>query len=92
MAYDKDFFKAEANRIKGEIDAVVEGDGDLIGYFTDQVYGTTSDGRWIIGHGVYGPWGDILVYPTCVTVCGVDSEPFGRESMRALEEVMQMVA
>ena len=84
-------YKAEADRIKGEIDAVVSGDGDLVGYFTDNVYGTTSDGRWIIGYGVYGPDGNILVCPTCVTVCGVDSAPFNRESMKAMEEVMAMV-
>lgn len=84
-------YKAEADRIKGEIDAVVEGGGDLIDFFTDNVYGSTSDGRWIIGYGVYGPGGNILVCPTCVTVCGVDSAPFDKESMRAMEEVMGMV-
>ena len=84
--------KAEADRIKKEIDGVVENGSDLTEYFTDQVYGTTADGRWIIGYGVYGPSGHIVVCPTCVTVCGVDSEPFGRETMKAMEEVMRMVS
>ena len=89
---DKVDFKKEADRIKAEIDAEVAKGGGLVDYFTDQVCGTTDDGRWIVGYGVYGPNGHIVVCPTCVTVCGVDSEPFDRESMEAMEEVMQMVS
>ena len=82
-------YRAEANRIKAEIDAkVAEGD-NLIDYFTGNVYGDDGNGRWIIGYGVYGPGGHILVCPRCVSVCGVDSEPFDRESGRALKEVME---
>ena len=90
MEHTPDFFIAEANRIKTEIDALVAEGSDLLDYFTDNVYGE-DNGRWIIGFGVYGPSGHILVRPTCVTVCGYDSEPFDRASMNALEEVMQMV-
>ena len=85
------FYKSEADRIKASIDLVVSAGGDLIDMFTDNVYGTTADGRWIIGYGVYGPNGNILLCPTCVTVCGVDSEPFDKESMKAVEEVMEMI-
>ena len=89
MKYTEAFFLGEANRIKREIDEIVANCDSLIDYFTDLVCGE-ENGRWIIGYGVYGGGGTILVCPTCVTVCGYDSEPFDKASMRALEEVMQM--
>lgn len=89
MEYTETFFLGESNRIKHEIDELVANGDSLVDYFTDNVYGE-ENGRWIIGFGVYGS-GNILVCPTCVTVCGYDSEPFDRASMMALEEVMQMI-
>ena len=89
--YTKEFFRSEAERIRREIESDVADGKDLIDRFTDGVYGSDGDGRWIVGYGVYGGSGHILVCPTCVTVCGVDSEPFSRDAMRAMEEVMEMV-
>lgn len=91
MAYDSTFYKSEAERIRNEIESIVEEGDDLFGYFVDNVCGSDDDGRWIIGFGVYGPSGHILACPTCITVCGFDSTPFSRETMEAMEEVMQMV-
>lgn len=91
MEYSREFFKEEANRIRDEIEKNVADGKDLVDYFTDNVYGSTEDGRWIIGYGVYGPAGHIIVCPTCVTVCGEDSEPFCRDAMVAMEEVMTIL-
>ena len=83
-------FKEDADFIRNRIESIVADGDDLINFFTDSIYGMEDD-RLIIGFGVYGGAGHILACPTCISVCGVDSEPFSREAMKAMEDMMEMM-
>lgn len=83
--------KAEADRIRGDIERAVEDETDLADFFEDGVYGEDGEGRWIVGFGVWGGSGNITVAPDCVRVCGVDSEPFTARASAALRELFSQV-
>lgn len=84
--------KAEADRIRADIERAVEDETDLADYFEGGVYGEDAAGRWIVGFGVWGGSGNITLDPSGVQVCGIASEPFSPRTSKAVRELFSQVA